>query len=385
MKILFCNLFEALTSKTIERYLRDSGVNCLSKTYYTPEDLYEDDRIEKMIAKDVKLGRPDAVMTINFWPPVARVCKRNNVKYIAYAYDSPLNIPDERDMEYETNFIFLFDRAETEKFRGLGIDRVYHAPLATDVRKWDSFSDGGDTPYDITLIGKLYESTYPGISAGMDEYHKGFFKGVIAAQQQIYGYYLVEEVISGKMDSLNECLRSKDKEANVSLAQMSYSMGSYINYLDRVSLLRLLQQAGQVHLFTGNLSEQDRGLLKGVEIHGSVDYETEMPGVFKASKINLNPTSRVIRSGVPQRALDVLGCKGFLLSSFQSELCEYFVPEEEVAVYESYEDAVSKAQFYLRNDSLREQMIERSYLKIKEFFSYETRLGEMLETAGLQG
>lgn len=383
MKVLLCNLFVSLTSTAIKKYIEKLGHKCIEKTYYTPDDLYEDDRIVNKVLKDIKLTRPDAVMTINFWPPVARACKTRNVKYISYGYDSPQNIPKDDDMDFETNYIFLFDRDETEKYRNKGINQVFHAPLATDVDQWDSILPSKES-YDISLIGRIYESTFPKLLAGMGDYHKGFFKGVIAAQQQIYGYYMVDELIAPQMDEINDSYKKIDESSDrVTLNQMSYSVGSYITYLDRLSLLRALQNAGEMHLFTGGLSDDGRALLKGVKLHGQVDYDTEMPVVFKSSKINLNPVLRVIRTGIPQRALDVMGCKAFLLSSFQTELSEFFIPNEEVVLYDSYEDAVAKAKFYIKNDSLREKIAERGYEKINKFFRYETRLQDMFKIAGL--
>lgn len=386
MTLLFCDLFESLTADTICKYLKRLGKSVVRKKYYTPKDLVGDHRIDDMVKKDINQIRPDAIMTVNFWPPVSRVCHKAGIKYISYSYDSPINIPEEAvpDMVYETNFVFLFDREEAQGYINRGIDRVFHAPLATDVELWDSFSDTGYS-YDISLIGSLYKSTFPSLMAGMDEYYKGYYKAVIASQQKVYGYYMVNDLIKDTMDAVNNEFKKKNPESKpVSIGQMSYSVGSYINYLDRLTLLRLMKMISEgVHLFTGNILKEDKDMLKGVNIHGSVDYNKEMPKVFKASKINLNPTSRVIRTGVPQRVLDVLGCKAFLLSSYQPETAEYFIPGEEIVLYDSYEDALEKARFYLVHKDIREKIANKAYEKIRLFFTYNNRLQEIFEIVGL--
>lgn len=375
MKILVCNMFISLTLDMIQKHLKKLGHTVVYRSYYTPED-EEDERLQAMIKKDVNNIHPDILFTINFWPQVAKVANAIGIKYVSFAYDSPQKF---RKMDLPCNYVFLFDRYETETYRKQGIDRVYHAPLATDIELWDSIAPRNES-YDISLIGSLYASTYPGLRDMMDEYHKGYFKGVISAQQKIYGYYLVDEVIADKMEGVNKCFKNANPQnVHVSLAQMSYSIGSYINYLDRLTLLRLLQKVGKVYLFTDKLSPEDKALLTGVEKRGEVDYSNEMPAIFKSSKINLNPVSRVIRSGVPQRVLDVLGCRGFLLSSYQPEIAEYFVNGEELVMYDSYEDALEKADFYIKNDSLRDAIAKRGYEKIKEFFTYEKRLTEILD------
>lgn len=369
-------MFISLTLDMIQKYLKKLGHTVVYKSYYTPEE-EEDDRLQSMIKKDVEKTHPDILFTINFWPSVAMVANMTGTKYVSFAYDSPQKF--RKNMELPCNYVFLFDRHETEVYRGKGIDRVYHAPLATDIDQWDSIAPVNEN-YDISLIGSLYASTFPGLRDMMDEYHKGYFKGVISAQQKVYGYYLVDEVIASKMDGVNKCFKNANsKNAQVSLAQMSYSVGSYINYLDRLTLLRLLQKAGRVYLFTDKLSPEDKSLLTGVEKRVEVDYSKEMPAIFKSSKINLNPVSRVIRSGVPQRVLDVLGCRGFLLSSYQPEIAEYFVNGEELVMYDSYGDALEKADFYIKNDSLRETIAKSGYEKIREFFTYEKRLTEIFD------
>ena len=71
---------------------------------------------------------------------------------------------------------------------------------------------------------------------------------------------------------------------------------------------------------------------------------------------------------------------GFLLSNYQSELVEQFADGEEMAVYESMEDAVAKAAFYLQNDDIREKMIERGRQKVMEQYALQDRLEEISPT-----
>ena len=58
-----------------------------------------------------------------------------------------------------------------------------------------------------------------------------------------------------------------------------------------------------VRLYTADkISGMDK-----VELCGPVDYVKEMPHVFKNTKINLNMTLRSIWTGIPLRAMDVMG------------------------------------------------------------------------------
>ena len=121
-------------------------------------------------------------------------------------------------------------------------------------------------------------------------------------------------------------------------------------------------------------------LSKKVHSLGPVKYLDEMPCVFQSSKLNLNPTLKNIQSGIPLRALDIMGSRGVLLSNFQPELAEYFNDGQDLILYSSMEEAVDKAVYYLKHDDARRQLALNGYEKIKEYFTYEDRIQKMLAT-----
>ena len=123
--------------------------------------------------------------------------------------------------------------------------------------------------------------------------------------------------------------------------------------------------------------------MKNVEYMGTCNYLSEMPKVFKASDINLNITLKILQTGIPLRALDILGCGGFLLSNYQEELAENFENEKEIVLYESIEDAYAKADFYIRHPDLRKQIAQNGHKKAVEQFNYKTQLTKLFEEAGL--
>ncbi len=104
-----------------------------------------------------------------------------------------------------------------------------------------------------------------------------------------------------------------------------------------------------------------------------------MPKVFLFSKINLNFTSKPIRSGLPLRIWDILGAGGFLLTNFQSEIPEYFEVGKDLEAFASEEELVEKIRYYLAHDEEREEIARNGYQKAKEQYSLETRVRQMLE------
>ena len=115
---------------------------------------------------------------------------------------------------------------------------------------------------------------------------------------------------------------------------------------------------------------------------GKVNYYKEMPYVFALSDINLNISVKGIKSGMPQRALDVMASGGFLLSNYQPELVECFSYGEDMVVYESMEDAVEKCRFYLENDDLRKEIAQRGRRRVWKNITCPIKC-EMMRTAGI--
>lgn len=102
-----------------------------------------------------------------------------------------------------------------------------------------------------------------------------------------------------------------------------------------------------------------------------------MPFVFAHSKINLNISLRSITSGIPLRALDVMGCGGFLLSNYQPELNDYFSNGVEYAYFDSPEDLLTKTDYYLSHPKERADIATNGHARVVRDFSYEHQLEQI--------
>ena len=189
------------------------------------------------------------------------------------------------------------------------------------------------------------------------------------------------------IEDMNSHFRSLSQKAiQISREELAYSIAQQITYYERLALLRLMGGKGyMVDYYTRSCSETDSRLMDAVRIHNALSYGIEMPMLFKSSKINLNPTLKIIKSGIPLRALDIMGCGGFLLTNFQPELSEYFNDDVDIVMYRSLEEATDKAEYYLSHDNERIGIARRGYEKVKSKFRYEDRIKEMIRMAKLEG
>lgn len=170
------------------------------------------------------------------------------------------------------------------------------------------------------------------------------------------------------VEMLNQYIKFSDNEINIPKSQIYANMlNARATELDRKQYLSNLSNYFSVHLFTASKDK----INENVNIHNYINYKTEMPKVFRNTKVNLNISLRSILTGIPLRAMDILGAGGFLLSNYQSELAEYFAVGEEIELFDSEIDLINKVDWYLHNEDKRIDMVKKSYQKVKNEFSYE--------------
>lgn len=335
----------------------------------------------------LKADSYDAVFTVNYFPLIAECCFQNQVPYLSWSYDNPLNVPEiEQTLSYPTNSVFLFDRIQVEGFRKAGFQNVYHLPLAVNPDRLLSIpltaEDAQNYSADLSFVGKLYTSTFPELISPLSDYDKGYLNSLVESQLLIYGYYFLDELITEDLLlRLNRQYAKSLGSASFTLSkeQLSYSMATYVTHKERLMLLALLSSEFHLHFY----SRETHPLLKNVSFRGSAGYYTDMPKAFKFSRINLNMTLKILQSGIPLRALDILGCGGLLFSNYQPELAEYFIPGTDFVQYDSIPDAMEKAAYYLKHEPLRQKIAANGCEKASSRFSYSVQLEKLFCTAGL--
>lgn len=384
MKLL---LYDACsyTQNDIMSTLSHMGIS-YKNVLYKLSDLTQDDYFRYRFQNILSQDHYDAVFSINYYPIIAEICRNYHTKYISWSYDSPLNIPKmDETLSFSTNYVFFFDRAEKEAYEQKGFKNVYHLPLGVNIQRLSNMhatkKEMEQYRSDISFVGQLYDSSLPGLLAPLEDFDKGYLTAILEAQLHIYGYYLLDDLLT---DALMDRINSRYREIGQTLVSLtkeglSGALAKQITRMERITLLSTLGEAYHTTIYSHKLDES----LAHLHYGGSVQYYTQMPYVFRYSKINLNPTLKCIQSGIPLRALDILGSGGFLLSNYQPELAEFFENEKELVLYESLEDAVEKAGFYLEHNELREKIAENGLKKVTEFFTYERKLSEIFQICQL--
>ncbi|MCR5849037.1 MAG: DUF3880 domain-containing protein [Lachnospiraceae bacterium] len=352
----------------------------VDELYYFFKDRFKDEFFSERIALTLKRKAYDCIVSINFLPLIAVAAHEFGIPYISWSYDSPLAEQLTEYFHFDTNHIYLFDRVEVEKFNASGFNNVYHLPLAVNTKRISklSFSKETNQKYkaDISFVGMIYDSSLDTLLYCADDYTKGFVEALFQAQFKIYGCNFIEKAIPDSLiESLNgSYLKLGTTKFKLNKRGLAYAINTQITHVERTILLESLSENHTVNLY----STQQYDLPPAVNQSGPVKYYTDMYAVFKNSKLNLCPTLKSIESGIPLRALDILGSASVLFSNYQPELAEYFVDGEDVIMYESLEDAVDKANYYIENPKTLDSIAISGFNIVQKFFSYSDRINTLL-------
>mgnify|MGYP002554076731 CR=1 FL=1 len=355
---------------------------------------------ERVIEEKIRGTHYDMVFTVNYFPLISNVCERTGVKYVSWTCDNPLISMYHESVFHDCNYIFTFDKTNYLEFREMGVKHIWYLPLAVDtermdallgvpeeVGRWKVAQDPEMQKYrgDVAFVGSLYErNSYDKIKNRLPEYLRGYFDAVMEAQLNISGANIVEPMLTTNiLEQLQEYFQLEKSEGSFSdlgLIFQTTVLGFKIAEIERRRALIELSKHYKVNVYSNsNVSD-----LLRIQYCGSVDYWSEMPKVFRMSKINLNFTIPNIKSGIPLRIWDVLGCGGFLLTNYQAEIPYYFKEGEDLVCFDSLEDLSEKVGYYLEHEEERKRIAWNGYRKVREKHSYIERIRTILDTVACE-
>ncbi len=391
------------------------------------KDIPQSKRVE-LVHNAIESVHPAFIFSVNFFPAVADICFIHKVLYLCQTVDSPMPTLFSASIRHSTNRIFLFDRAQFERFSCYNPECVFYLPLSSAVKRYDGVIEGITEEdvkrfsEDISFVGSLYSEKNPlngafntakckpDISAAkpsfnrafyfeecktdvtkeknsfnrgvkLSDYSRGFIDGLLDMQERVYGSNLIEGALNDRCISELKKLfpdyfafDNAVDDTDRYIAAHSV-LGMELAERERVKTLNTLA----AHFDTTLYTRSETGKLKGVVTKGGVLTHTEMPKIFNLSKINLNITIRPIETGLPLRIFDIMGCHGFVLSNYQDEIAGLFNIGEDIEVYSDYEELVAKCSYYLEHEDERKRIAENGYRRVAENYTYEKRVMEMFK------
>ena len=328
------------------------------------------------------------VFTINFFPWLSHLCNITHLPYLSLIVDSPVLELYDNAIKNPCNRIFMFDKASYLDFYDKNPNCIFYLPLATNVTRTNKLFNTTASELkkkyeaDISFIGSTYQEKCAFNQIKLPEYESGYAMGIIEAQLKVYGYNFIEEMLSDDfVQKFMKYAQNIDVAANeipiyraiVAQHFLSVKVGEQ----ERLRLLKLISEHFDVNMYTGSNTSS----MPLIHNCGYASSLVDMPLIFHKSKINLNITAKSIRSGLSLRIFDVLGCGGFLITNFQSELPDYFEIGKDLVTYESPQDLLDKCSYYLKHEDERIEIANNGYEKVKQFHTWDIRLVQLLQLA----
>lgn len=365
---------------------------------FSNKESRHDEAIESALMRVLHQKTPNIVFSFNYFPVISNICKKVDIPYISWIYDSPYVMLYSYTAINPCNTIYIFDKALCQEFNRAGISTVHYLPMAANTARLDRLFPAHTasaqmktavssalmpalcpTRYDISFVGSLYTEKHNFFErmTTLSNYTKGYLDALMSMQMQVQGYNFIQDSLSPIMEDLYQSLPMEPNADGVETREYLYAqyvINRKITGLERASLLKAIAEHHSLDLFTHNKNYSLPNLIN----HGPVDNVTQMPLVFKQSRINLNISLRSIKSGIPQRAFDIMGSGGFLLSNYQADFLDDFVPGEDFDYYESKEDLLAKIDYYLAHEDVRLAIAESGHDKIAAAHTYRHRVREIL-------
>lgn len=332
------------------------------------------------------LGKEYAcVFTFNYFPVVAIACKACKIPYISWTYDSPFIQLYSKTLEFDTNFVFVFDSNTVYELQSMGYKNVQYLPMAAAqdyyMKLIQQNYNKAKYQCDVAFVGSLYSEDFQNPFRKMKEltgYYNGMIDGLLQAQKNVYGYNFLQEILIDNPELVEKIYEfcpvsvSGDGLETVEWVYANYYLSRQVTALDRHDLLDKMAKRFDTCIYTPEKSN-----ISNAKNRGKVDYYTEAPYVYQNSKVNLNITLRSIQTGIPLRVFDIMGSGGLVLSNYQEDLLEYFEPDVDFLLYGNYEEAIEKTSFYIKHETERKKIVQNSMKKIAEEHTYLHRVKKM--------
>lgn len=384
MRILFIE-WNSFGNNDMKQAFEAEGHTLITFPFSNKEGRH-DDPTEQKLAEALHRETPDFVFSFNYFPLISNVCKREDIKYVSWVYDSPYVMLYSYTAINPCNIIYVFDKELCLEFQRAGINTVHYLPMAANVERLDQILPSGHNSasfsylYDISFVGSLYTEKHNFFErmTTLSDYTKGYLDALMSAQMKIQGYNFIQESLSPILGDLYKALPMDPNPDGVESKEYLYAqyvINRKITGLERNTVLQAITSRHKMDLFTHDKTFTMPNLVN----HGPVENLVQMPLVFKQSKINLNISLRSILSGIPQRAFDIMGSGGFLLSNYQADFLDNFVPGEDFDYYESIDDLLTKTDYYLLHEKERVAIAQNGHDKILAAHTYRHRVREICD------
>ncbi len=381
MKAVFYDS-DKIVSEGIIYGLLETGIEVVRSDLIVSLDSLIEEQTE-FIAKEVRSY--DFAISRSFSVNIAEACHIAGVPYISWSYDSPVRALYCKEALYPENRIFVFDKVQLSRLKKAGIQNIYYEPLAANMIKASlvSITDEDIVRFDrdVSFIGSIYAKgfydTFINTAPECKEECEVLFDKHYCSWD---GSVIFDELGDDAVDRLYGIMSKKDRDLYsmsnrflVEVLVLSYEL----TRRERIGILN-----ASAERFNTIVHTYDPGQFTDI-LNASLKPPIEplsddLYRIYAASKINLNLTMRSIENGIPQRVFDIMSVGGFVMSNWQEDAANLFVPDREIVLFRSVEEFIDKAGYYIAHEKQRLEIGARGYLKVRDKYNYANAVRDMV-------
>ena len=285
-------------------------------------------------------------------PALQAFLEMAGIEIVVWFVDHPTYILKEKPRIPRNALILCWDRGYIERLKGLGYQRVFHLPLATDPNIF--------TP---RKVNKTYKFSFVGTSL-LDPIRR-----VLKATPKNWRKVVLKKARQGAKMLLSGKPLEKTLEKEVypfyeALSLWIASRWKRVEYLKDVKDLVVFGDPDW------------RRLLPKAQAKPPCLYYSELPEVFGKTKVNINVNNLQLISSVNQRVFDCPASGGFLLTEWSDDLDELF--SGEYPSFRGKEEFKDKLKYYEEKELERVKIVERIRRIVLSKHTYLHRALEIL-------
>lgn len=344
------------------------------------------------IKKEFIKINPTYVFSINYSLNIAALCEELQIPYLSWTVDTPGYSLFSKDvLNYTYSYKFVYDEAIVQQLQQQQVRKIYYLPVATNVKRFENIRLTEEDKLKYTI-----DVSFLGNSCGHNEYMNSFEAALSDETKKRIDYLVAQQLFNEKQvikEGIDELLvQAFEWESNYSLfkktepllskeKRLNYLLGRYHSYVERTALIRELSEICSLHIYGDQYWLDDTSIASSKCYKGHAENFTEMPKIFKASKININNIRCFVESGLPQRVFDVLACGGFLVTNPKRDIEKYFKNNHELVIYRDLQDLKEIIAYYTVHEEQRKKIAEQGFEAVQGH-TFEKRLETMLRIVG---
>lgn len=333
------------------------------------------------ILSEVLRFKPDFVLTINHLGVdkegvLTDLLARLELPLASWFVDNPhLILYFYKNLASDWMSIFTWDADNLHSLHSQGFKNVVYLPLATDPHRFAMRPTS--ITRDLAFVGN---SMVYKVRDKLEQYE---FPPLLIKDTPRLGQAFMESGVFSVSDFLQQDY-PKHYRLFADIPDIETRLGYEAMITWQATLMYRLQRVQALLSFSPTIVG-DTGWFellpqKGWSYHAELNYYSDLPIFYPATRINFNCTSQQMKGAVNQRVFDVPVCGGFLLTDYRRQMEQLFELDQEMITYNEVEEIPDLVRYYLAHDQERKKIIQAGRKRILAEHTYDQRLISLTQT-----